>query len=510
MTENILEFRNVSKQFAGIHALNKVSFSVKRGEIHALVGENGAGKSTLMKIVSGFYPQGDYEGSVLIDEQEIQFKKITDAEKAGVAIIYQEFALVPKLSIIDNIFLGHEIRTSTGSIDMIAQDKKARELLDMIGLNVNPFIVIQELGVGQQQLVEIAKAINRNARIIIFDEPTAALNEKESKQLLDLIRVFKSRQITCLYVSHKLEEVLDVSDRLTILRDGSTVITDQVKGNQEINESRVISYMVGRTIENRFPWIEKKPGEIIFEIKNWTVPHPVFNHKNALNNINLAVHKGEIVGLGGLMGAGRTELALSILGLYEKPISGELFIDGRKEQINSPIEAISKRLCYLTEDRKRKGLILYNSIKKNITLASLRQFSRYSRIETMKEETAVQNIINDLMIKASSQEQLAVNLSGGNQQKVVLAKWLMVKPKILILDEPTRGIDVGAKFEIYELMNRLTTEEGMGILMITSELPELLGICDRIVIMHEGTLTGNLDRRDVTPELFMKYATGGS
>jgi ABC-type sugar transport system ATPase subunit len=509
MSEVILEFRNVSKQFAGVHALNGVSFPVCRGEIHALVGENGAGKSTLMKIVSGFYPHGDYSGSVLINNREIQFRKITDAEEAGVAIIYQEFALVPKLSIIDNIFLGHEIRTFTGSIDMMAQSKKTRELLEMIGLQVNPYQAVQELGVGQQQLVEIAKAINRSARIIIFDEPTAALNDRESKQLLDLIRVFKSRGITCVYVSHKLEEVLDVSDRLTVLRDGGTVITEQVQGNSEMNEGRIISHMVGRTIENRFPWIQKQPGDVVFEIKNWTVPHPVLGHKNALDNINLSVRKGEVVGLGGLMGAGRTELALSILGLYEKPLSGEIVIDGKKEKINSPSDAITRGLCYLTEDRKGKGLVLFNSIKKNITLASLRKFSRYSRIEPLKEENAVQNMINDLSIKASSQEQLAANLSGGNQQKVVLAKWLMVNPKILILDEPTRGIDVGAKFEIYELMNRLTTKQGMGILMISSELPELLGVCDRILVMHEGVLTGALDRTEATPELFMKYATGG-
>jgi len=509
MTDNILEFRKVSKQFAGVHALNEVSLSVQKGEIHAIVGENGAGKSTLMKIVSGFYPYGDYSGSVLLNDREIQFKRITEAEEAGVAIIYQEFALVPKLSVIDNIFLGHEIRTRTGSIDMIAQDKETQKLLKQIGLEVNPFIQIQELGVGQQQLVEIAKAINRKAKIIIFDEPTAALNDRESKQLLNLIKEFKAQNITCVYVSHKLEEVLYVSDRLTILRDGNTVITEQVRDNPEMNESRIISYMVGRTIENRFPWIEKNPGEVIFEIKNWTVPHPVLSHKNAHNDINLTVRKGEIVGLGGLMGAGRTELALSLLGLYEKPTSGEIFIDGKKESIGSPTEAISKGLCYLTEDRKGKGLVLYNTIKVNITLASLKQFSRFTRIETLKEESAVQKIINELTIKASSQEQLAANLSGGNQQKVVVAKWLMAKPKILILDEPTRGIDVGAKFEIYELMNRLTTKEGMGILMITSELPELLGVCDRIVIMHEGTLTGNLDRKDVTPELFMKYATGG-
>ena len=509
MTDTILEFKNVSKQFAGVHALNGVSFPVQRGEIHALVGENGAGKSTLMKIVSGFYPTGEYGGSVCINGRETGFRKIADAEATGVAIIYQEFALVPKLSVIDNIFLGHEIKTVTGSIDMIAQGKKTMELLDMVGLDVNPYIAVRELGVGRQQLVEIAKAINRSARIIIFDEPTAALNDKESKQLLNLIRDFKTRGITCMYVSHKLEEVLDVSDRMTVLRDGSTVTTEQVRGNPEMTEGRIISHMVGRTIENRFPWIEKKPGDVVFEIKNWTVPHPVLSHKNALDNINLSVHKGEIVGLGGLMGAGRTELALSLLGLYEKPARGEIVIDGKKERINSPAEAISKGLCYLTEDRKGKGLILFNSIKKNITLASLRKFSRYSRIETLREENAVQNMIHDLSIKASSQDQLAANLSGGNQQKVVLAKWLLANPKILILDEPTRGIDVGAKFEIYELMNRLTAGQGMGILMISSELPELLGVCDRIIVMHEGTLTGTLDRKDATPELFMKYATGG-
>jgi ABC-type sugar transport system ATPase subunit len=509
MGNTILEFRKVSKHFAGVKALREVSFSIRKGEIHSLVGENGAGKSTLMKIVSGFYPRDSYEGDAFIDGQEIRFRTISDAENAGVAIIYQEFTLVPKLSVIDNIFLGHEIKTPLGSIDMMAESRRARELLDMVGLDINPYHSIQELGVGQQQLVEIAKAINRKARLIIFDEPTAALNDKESRQLLDLIRNFKKQGITCVYVSHKLEEVLDVSDRLTVLRDGNTVTTEEVKNNAAMNEGRIISYMVGRTIENRFPWLEKKPGETIFEIRDWTVPHPVLSHKNALERITLSVRRGEIVGLGGLMGAGRTELALSILGLYEKPLSGEIFINGKKEKISSPSEAISKGLCYLTEDRKGKGLILLNSIRKNITLASLGQFSRFSRINSFKEERAVQKIVQDLTIKTASIDQDAANLSGGNQQKVVLAKWLMANPKILILDEPTRGIDVGAKFEIYELMNRLTAE-GMGILMISSELPELLGVCDRIVIMCEGAISGELDRNNANPEIFMKYATGGS
>ncbi|QQO10578.1 sugar ABC transporter ATP-binding protein [Breznakiella homolactica] len=508
MAEHILEFRDVGKQFAGVRALDKVSFSVDAGEIHAIVGENGAGKSTLMKIVSGFYPAGTYEGSVFINGQEIQFKDIADAESAGVAIIYQELALVPKLNVIDNIFLGHELKTARGSIDMMAQSKRTQELLELLGLDVNPFLPVQELGVGQQQLIEIAKAINRNARIIIFDEPTAALNEKESYQLLDLIRDFKAKGITSIYVSHKLEEVLAVADRLTILRDGSTVETAPVKGNAAMNEGLIISYMVGRTIENRFPWAEKHPGDVVLEVRNWTVPHPVLEHKNALENINLSVRKGEIVGLGGLMGAGRTEFALSLIGLYQKPVTGTLAIDGREERINNPNDAIRRGLCYLTEDRKGKGLILFNSIKTNMTLASLKQFTHFSRINPMQEDAAAQGMVSGLSIKSSSLEQLAGNLSGGNQQKVVLAKWLLAQPKVLILDEPTRGIDVGAKYEIYELMNRLTADQGVGILMISSELPELLGVCDRIIVMHEGELAGELDRKNATPELFMKYATG--
>ncbi len=509
MPETILEFKNVGKRFAGVVALKEVSFSVESGEIHSIVGENGAGKSTLMKIVSGFYPAGDYEGAVLIDGKEIHFRNTRDAETAGIAIIYQELALVPKLSIIDNIFLGHEILNAAGGIDMLAESKRSQELLDLLGLKANPYQPVQELGVGQQQLIEIAKAINRQARIIIFDEPTAALNDKESGQLLELIAGFKRSGITCIYVSHKLEEVLAISDRLTVLRDGSTIETAEVRGNPEMCESRIISCMVGRTLENRFPWIEKRPGEVMFEVRDWTVPHPVLKHKHALEEIGFAVRKGEIVGLGGLMGAGRTEFALSLLGLYEKPLRGEIFIDGKRESIPNPGAAIAKGLCYLTEDRKGKGLVLYNSVKTNMTLASLRSFTRYHKIDPIRETRAADRMVSSLAIKTPSLDQLAGNLSGGNQQKVVLAKWLLAKPKILILDEPTRGIDVGAKFEIYELMNHLVKDDEVAILMISSELPELLGVCDRIVVMHEGRLAGTLERGDATPELFMKLATGG-
>ena len=509
MSFPILQFQKVVKDFAGIRALDHVSFSVDAGEIHAIVGENGAGKSTLMKIVSGYYPHGSFQGSIQIDGKEICFKNITDAEKAGIAIIYQELALVPKLNVVENIFLGHEIRTPFGSIDVMAQRKKARKLLDTVGLEINPLAAVQELGVGQQQLIEIAKAINRDARIIIFDEPTAALNERESSQLLDLIRGFKTKGITCIYVSHKLEEVLAISDNLTVLRDGSTIETAQVRGNVDMNEGRIISCMVGRTIENRFPWIPKVAGPSVLKISNWTIPHPVIDKKNALENIHFNVRKGEIVGLGGLMGAGRTELALSLIGLYGTPTSGEIILDGTTEKILNPNDAIRKGLCYLTEDRKGKGLVLFNSVRANMTLASLGQFTRWTRIDMHAERKIVDRKVNELGIKTPSIEQTVGNLSGGNQQKVVLAKWLLAQPKVLILDEPTRGIDVGAKFEIYELMNRLTTTQGVGILMISSELPELLGVCDRIIVMHEGRIAGELDRARATPEAFMHLATGG-
>ncbi len=509
MSDSILEFRNVGKRFSGVVALDNVSFSVDAGEIHAIVGENGAGKSTLMKIVSGFYPSGTYEGQVLVGGTEIKFNTIRDAEAEGVAIIYQELALVPKLSVIDNIFLGHELRNAVGGIDMTAQSLRARELLDILGLNINPFIQVQELGVGQQQLIEIAKAVNRNAKILIFDEPTAALNDRESSQLLDLIRKFKSQGLTCVYISHKLEEVLAVSDRLTVLRDGSTIETARVRGNPEMDEARIISSMVGRTLENRFPWVEKRPGKVVLEVRDWTVPHPVLKHKNALDHVSLSLRQGEIVGLGGLMGAGRTEFALSLIGLYEKQTGGEILIDGRRERIARPSDAIRKGLCYLTEDRKGKGLVLYNSVKVNMTLASLGAFTRGFSIDAVEELCAAEEMAASLAIKTPSLDQLVGNLSGGNQQKVVLAKWLLAKPKVLILDEPTRGIDVGAKFEIYELMNRLVMERNVAILMISSELPELLGVCDRIVVMHEGALTGELDRSRATPEGFMKLATGG-
>ena len=509
VAETILEFRNVGKTFAGVIALDDVSFSVEKGEIHAIVGENGAGKSTLMKVASGFYPRGTYQGSVFVEGRETGFRNIRDAEQAGIAIIHQELALAPKLSVIDNIFLGHEILNAVGGIDMMAQSRRSLELLEMLGLKVNPFSSVQELGVGQQQLIEIAKAINRNAKIIIFDEPTAALNDRESSQLLRLIAGFQRQGITCIYVSHKLEEVLSVSDRLTVLRDGSTIETARVRGNPGMSEGRIISRMVGRTINNRFPWVEKRLGEVVLEVRDWTVPHSVLQHKNALQDINLTLRQGEIVGLGGLMGAGRTEFALSLIGLYEKPLRGEIVISGRKERIRTPREAIARGMCYLTEDRKGKGLVQFNSIRINMTLPSLRAFTRLYKIDSVREQHAANAMVESLAIKTPSLEQAVGNLSGGNQQKVVLAKWLLAKPKILILDEPTRGIDVGAKFEIYELMNRLVREENVAILMISSELPELLGICDRIVVMHEGALAGTLDRNQADPIRFMKLATGG-
>lgn len=505
MDEYILEMNQVSKVFPGVKALDGVSLHVKRGEIHALVGENGAGKSTLMKILSGVYPYGTYEGRILLNGAEQKFTTINDSIKAGLATIYQELALVYHLDIVENIFLGHEITNKSGSIDYEKEYDVAKKALNEVGLDVDPSIKVLKLGIGQQQLVEIAKAIVKNVSIIILDEPTSALTDEESKNLLKLLVGFRERGVTCIYISHKLSEVFEIADTITILRDGRMVSTHDAK---KINENELISLMVGRTISQRFPKVEHKPGDIVFEVKNWTVYNPELPDKKKLDNISFSVRKGEILGIAGLMGAGRTELAMSILGTYGDKVSGELFVYGEKVVNKNPRDAIKNGICYLSEDRKGNGLVLGMDIKGNISLPNMSKISNRGVINENEEIRIAEKQCNDLRIKTPSIEQTVGNLSGGNQQKVVIGKWLMASPKVLILDEPTRGIDVGAKYEIYNIMNELA-KEGVAIIMISSELPEVIGMSDCILVMHEGRICGEYRRGEATQEKIMRSAIGG-
>lgn len=505
MDEFILEMNRVSKVFPGVKALDAVSLHVKRGEIHALVGENGAGKSTLMKILSGVYPYGTYEGRILLNGMEQKFFNINDSIKAGLATIYQELALVNHLDIVENIFLGHEITSKAGSIDYEKEYDVAKKALQEVGLNVEPSTKVLKLGIGQQQLVEIAKAIVKNVNIIILDEPTSALTDEESKNLLRLLAGFRARGVTCIYISHKLSEVFEIADTITILRDGRMVSTHKA---EEISENQLISLMVGRTISQRFPKAEHEPGDTVFEIKNWTVYNPELPDKKKLDNISFAVRKGEILGIAGLMGAGRTELAMSVLGTYGDKVSGELLVDGKKVINKNPRDAIKNGICYLSEDRKGNGLVLGMDIKENISLPNLPKISRRGVIDENEEIRIAEKHCGELQIKTPSIEQMVANLSGGNQQKVVVGKWLMASPKVLILDEPTRGIDVGAKYEIYNIMNELA-KEGVAIIMISSELPEVIGMSDSILVMHEGRICGEYRREEATQEKIMRNAIGG-
>lgn len=504
MSEYILEMTNITKEFPGVKALDNVTFRIKKGEIHALVGENGAGKSTLMKILSGVYPFGTYGGEIKIRGQEQKFNGIKDSEKAGIAIIYQELALVKQMNVCENIFLGCEIGNK-GIINWEKAYIETEKVLKEVHLNIRPATRILNLGIGQQQLVEIAKAIAKKADILILDEPTAALTEKESDNLLKILRELKDKGVTCIYISHKLNEVMEIADNITTLRDGKTVSTDDKKA---MDENKIISKMVGRELTQRFPRVVHKPGETIMEVKNWTVYDPELPERKLIDDISFKVRKGEILGIAGLMGAGRTELVTSIFGAYGSKKLGEIYIEGRKVCIKNPKEAIKQGLGYVSEDRKRYGLVLMMDIKNNITLSSLEDISKYKVINENEEIKASNHYVSGLKIKTPSIEQKTCNLSGGNQQKVVLGKWLMTRPKVLILDEPTRGIDVGAKYEIYNIMNNLV-EQGVCIIMISSELPEVMGMSDRILVMHEGKINAELCWTDASQERVMYYATGG-
>ncbi|MBO7358183.1 MAG: sugar ABC transporter ATP-binding protein [Lachnospiraceae bacterium] len=511
MAKILLEMRNITKTFPGVKALSDVNLQVEEGEIHALVGENGAGKSTLMNVLSGIYPHGTYEGDIVYDGEVCEFHNIKDSEAKGIVIIHQELALIPYMTIAENMFLGNE-RGSKFKINWNETNDLAAKYLGMVGLKEQPQVLIKDIGVGKQQLVEIAKALAKNAKLLILDEPTASLNEEDSKALLELLLKFKKEGMTSIIISHKLNEVSYVADKITVIRDGQTIETLD-KATDDISESRIIKGMVGREIEDRFPKREKTivntivdPGtDVKLEVRNWTAYHPIYSERKVVDNVNFHVNKGEIVGIAGLMGAGRTELAMSIFGKsYGDNISGQIFIDGQEVHLNSVKEAIDHKLAYVTEDRKGNGLILSNSIKINTTLANLEGVSKRKVIDKDEEYAAAVDYKKKLQIKCPSVEQNVGNLSGGNMQKVLLAKWMFAEPEVLILDEPTRGIDVGAKYEIYCIMNQLVAE-GKSVIMISSEMPEILGMCDRIYIMNEGKMVGELNASEASQEAIMSH-----
>ena len=502
MSDVILQMENITKTFPGVKALDNVNFQVKRGEIHALVGENGAGKSTLMKVLSGVYPSGTYEGKIIFQGNECHFKDINHSEDLGIVIIHQELALVPYLSIAENLFLGNE-RTNRGVINWAKTYSNTTKLLAKVGLRESPKTLVTDIGVGKQQLVEIAKALAKEVKLLILDEPTASLNENDSEALLKLLLQFKEQGMTSILISHKLNEVKKVADSITILRDGATIETLDCH-RDDITEDRIIRGMVGRDLTHRFPPRESQIGDTIFEVRDWTVYHPLHLDRKVSNNVNINVKKGEVVGIAGLMGSGRTELAMSIFGhAYGQRITGKIFKDGKEVDLSTINKAISNGVAYVTEDRKTYGLILIENVKNNITISNLGEITDGFVINQPKELNVTRQYRDKLNIKCSSILQKTVNLSGGNQQKVVLSKWLFAGPDILILDEPTRGIDVGAKYEIYTIINQLASE-GKGIILISSELPETLGVCDRIYVMSDGKIVGEMHAKEASQEKIMK------
>src|SRR5512138_1720404 len=505
MKTPILEMRNIVKEFPGVKALDNVSFQVAEGEIHCLVGENGAGKSTLMKVLSGLYSYGDYSGDILFGGKIQEFRSISDSEKAGIAIIYQELALVPEMTVYENIFLGHELKSGF-RVDWNETIKQATEMLKRVRLDVNPAQKVKDLGVGKQQLVEIAKALSKDVKLLILDEPTSALNEDDCQNLFSLLRDLKENGVTCILISHKLKEVIQIADTVTVLRDGRTICTLSAQKG-EVTENILIKNMVGREIDNIYPSREhKEAGDVVLEIKNWSAYDPALG-RYVLRDVSFNLRKGEIVGFAGLVGSGRTELALSIFGNPNHyRVNGEMFVKGQGKNFNHQKNAITMGVAYVTEDRKADGLILIQDVKQNITLANLRALANRGVIDNNAEVKVANEYKESLNIKTPSVEQKVANLSGGNQQKVSLSKWLFVRPEVLILDEPTRGIDVGAKYEIYTIMNQLV-QQGMSIIMISSELPEILGMSDRVYIVSAGRITGEMPIEEATQEKIMQKAT---
>lgn len=506
----LLELRDITKRFHGVAALAEVRLRVRAGEIHALCGENGAGKSTLMKVVSGVYPHpdhgGDYGGELRFDGEVRRFAGIADSERLGIIIIHQELALVPQLSIAENLFLGHE-PARLGVIDRLAMHARAVALLARVGLRVSPETPVGELGVGQQQLVEIAKALAKRVRLLILDEPTASLNETDSDALLALLLELRAQGIACILISHKLKEVTRVADGLTVLRDGRSILSVDCAA-EPLSESRIIQAMVGRDLADRYPRRTPAIGELLFELEGWRACHPVQAGREVVKGVDLTVRRGEIVGIAGLMGAGRTELAMSVFGRsYGRRISGRARLDGREVDLSTVPKAIAAGLAYVTEDRKSLGLLLDESIAVNTSLAHLRGVSRAGVLDAPREHEVAQDFRRQLATRCAGVDQRVMHLSGGNQQKVVLAKWLFSQPRLLILDEPTRGIDVGAKFEIYSLIAGLAAQ-GCGILLISSEMPELLGLCDRLYVMNEGRMVAEFPAAGTTQEMIMGAIVG--
>jgi len=501
MANVLLEMKNITKVFPGVKALDNVNLVVEEGEIHAICGENGAGKSTLMKVLSGIYGYGTYDGEVTYDGNICKFQNIKDSEEKGIVIIHQELALVPLLSIGENIFLGNE-RGSKAKINWSETFDKADELLKMVGLKDSSKTLIKDIGVGKQQLVEIAKALGKNVRLLILDEPTASLNDTEAKHLLDLLLEFKKQGMTSIIISHKLNEISYVADKITVIRDGASITTLD-KNKENFTEDTIISAMVGRSLTDRFPKRQSNVGEVCFEVKNWSVDHPIFDGIKVCDNVNFNLRRGEVLGISGLMGAGRTELAMSIFGKsYGENIRGQIFMNGKEVHFPNVKAAIKNKIAYVTEDRKGNGLILSESISKNTTAANLERISKNYVIDFDKERQYSQEMVKEVHTKCSSVDEDVGNLSGGNMQKVLLGKWLFAQPDILILDEPTRGIDVGAKYEIYCIINEMVSN-GKSVIMISSEMPELLGMCDRIYVMNEGRMIAEMDGKEATQEKIM-------
>lgn len=497
----LLEMRGITKEFPGVKALDQVDLTVEQGQILALVGENGAGKSTLMKVLSGVYPAGSYDGEIHYDGAQAQFAGIADSEERGIIIIHQELALVPLLSIAENIFLGNE-RAKGGVINWRETDRRTMELLKKVGLSEAPGTLIDKLGVGKQQLVEIAKALSKEVRLLILDEPTAALSESDSQALLDLMLELKAQGVTQIIISHKLNEVRRVADKITVIRDGATV-SDMIAGQDEITEDRIVRHMVGRDMAQRYPTRERRAGDVLMQVKDWNVFHPLHADRQVIRDVNLTVRAGEVVGVAGLMGAGRTELAMSLFGKsYGQKISGQVEMNGTPVDTGTVSRAIDAGLAYVTEDRKALGLLLDETIQRNISLANLQGVATGQILNEAEETRVAERYREALNIRTPGVFQRVVNLSGGNQQKVVLSKWLFAQPEVLFLDEPTRGIDVGAKFEIYGIINELSAQ-GKGALMISSEMPELLGMCDRIYVMNEGAFVGELTAEEASQEAIM-------
>ncbi|HIZ21399.1 MAG TPA: sugar ABC transporter ATP-binding protein [Candidatus Blautia faecigallinarum] len=502
MAKILLEMKNITKTFPGVKALDNVNLKVEEGEIHALVGENGAGKSTLMNVLSGIYPHGTYEGDIIYNGEVCSFHDIKDSEGKGIVIIHQELALIPYMTIGENMFLGNE-RGKSFAINWDETYGMAEKYIRQVGLTEPARTYIKDIGVGKQQLVEIAKALAKNAKLLILDEPTSSLNESDSQALLDLMLKLKKEGLTSIIISHKLNEVSYVADKITVIRDGSTIET-LTKGVDDFSEERIIKGMVGREIADRFPKRQGvKIGGVSMEVKNWTVYHPLYSERKVVDNVSLYVRKGEVVGISGLMGAGRTELAMSIFGKsYGTNISGSLSLNGKEVHLKNARDAINHKLAYVTEDRKGDGLILSNSIKNNTSLANLGGISKNGIIDSDKEYAVAVEYKEKLKTKCPTVEQNVGNLSGGNQQKVLLAKWMFADPDVLILDEPTRGIDVGAKYEIYCIINNLVAA-GKSVIMISSELPEVLGMSDRIYVMNEGKIAGELSAAEASQEKIM-------